>query len=680
VLFPLISVASTTGSARYTLPDFPAIGDDSYLTAFRVTMVEERAGLDALLSHPAGAQTIRDWELAGLGLATVANTFWTRKDADTTDRLDEIEALISPELAAHADSILMDRRLYDHLLMLDNLAGSGEVALDAQDRWWLAEKLREYRRSGIDLDDTGQARLKEINEAISSLETEYSSLVVKGRNAAALHLTNTDDVRGLDETALEAARSAAQARGLEGWVIEVVNTTRQPLIASLDNRDTRQRLFEASVGRGQGEFDTRETIIELARLRAEKAELLGYEHFAAYVADDGCAKTTDAVMNLLTRAADAGFANARREAETLQADLSELDPGATLESWDWAWLAEKKRKTQWNLDQGEVSAYLDFETVLCDGVFAAATRLYGVTFVARDDVAGYSPDCRAYEVIDCDGSGLGLLLIDPYARPTKQGGAWMTSPTDQADLTGERPVATNNCNQTKPETGKPTLMTWDQVTTLFHEFGHDLHALFAASRYPSLSGTNTPRDFVEFPSQVNEMWAWEPTVIAGFARHWSTGEPMPDTLRDTILASRHFGEGYDAAESYAAMLLDQAWHSTSLENLPATVDEVEPFETAVLARFGALEVVPPRYRSAYFSHIWGPGYAAGYYGYMWAEVMDADTVAWFEENGGLTRENGDRFRREVLAVGGSEDVMEAYRRFRGAEPDPVHLFRRRGLV
>jgi len=316
--------------------------------------------------------------------------------------------------------------------------------------------------------------------------------------------------------------------------------------------------------------------------------------------------------------------------------------------------------------------------VLEQGVFAAAERLYGLSFRPRA-LAGYTPDCRAYDVLDADGSQLGLILFDPYSRPSKQGGAWMTSLTNQGELTGDRPVVTNNCNQTKPSPGQPSRLSWDQVTTLFHEFGHDLHGLVADTRYPSLSGTNTPRDFVEFPSQVNEMWAWDPSVIAGFARDGD--EPMPDTLRDRLLATRSFGQGFDALETFAAMLLDQAWHQAPEDELPAAPEDIDAFEQAALARFGVDNaLVPPRYRSCYFSHIWGVGYAANYYGYLWAEVMDADTVAWFDENGGLTRSNGERFRRELLSRGGSENVMAAYRRFRGADPDPIHVFRRRGLV
>ncbi|MCL2736893.1 MAG: M3 family metallopeptidase [Propionibacteriaceae bacterium] len=668
------------------LPDFPRITDDDWQPAFDRAMAAQKEALEQIATDesPATVDLIRRWELSGVDLTTVSNAFWTAKDADTSEQRDEIEAVVSPQLTRHADSIQLDRRLYDRLVELQRRIDDGEVTADAQDAWWLSEELRGFRRAGVALSATDQERLRAINEQIATLEAAYSSLVVKGRARAAVHITDLARLAGLNADQLTAAKSAADTRGLDGWVIELVNTTRQPILASLDDRDTRREVFEASIGRGRsGEGDVRDTILSLARLRDEKARLLGFDHYAAYVADDGCAKTTSNVMALLTKAAAAATANAQREAAQLQEQLDEWVPGATLQPWDWQWLAEKTRKAQFDLDDAALAPYLRFETVLEKGVFAAAHRLYGLTFHRRDDIAGYTPECVTYEVRDASTSvaPMGMIQIDAYARPSKQGGAWMTSLTEQGLLTGDRPVVTNNLNHSRPAPGQPSLITWDQVTTVFHEFGHALHALLAHTRYPSMSGTNTPQDFVEFPSQVNEMWAWGPSVIAGFARHVDTDEPMPPQVLDTLLAARSFGQGYDAVETFAAMLLDQVWHQTGAADLPTSVDGIDAFEREALARFGMdVPLIPPRYRSCYFSHIWGPGYAAGYYGYLWAEVMDADTVAWFGENGGLTRENGDWFAREVLSRGGSEDVMEAYRRFRGADPDPIHLFRRRGLV
>jgi len=668
----------------FRLPDFAHIADDHWAGAFDDAMAAQRAELERLATDatPPDLSLIHDWELSDDYLTAVSCAFWTLKDADTNDLRDQTEAVVSPKLAAHEDATWLDRRLYDRLVALQARIDAGEVPADEQDRWWLSEKLRLFRRNGIELDEASKARLRAVNEQIAACVTTYSSLVVKGRGAAAVVIDDAQLLAGLSDDQVAEAKRAAEQRGQSGWVIELVNTTRQPILASLDNRETRRAVFEASVNRGKGAFDTRETILELIRLRVEKAQLLGFDTYAAYIADDGCAKTSDAVMSLLTKAASAAAANAAQEAQQLQAQLDAVSPGATLEPWDWAWLAEKTRRTEFDLDEAELSQYLEFEAVLERGVFAAAGRLYGLTFHRIDGVAGYTNQCRAYEVRDGDGSAMGLVLFDPYARASKQGGAWMTSLTPQSQLEPALPVVTNNCNQTCPQPGQPSLMDWDQVTTLFHEFGHDLHGLLAATRYPSLSGTQTPRDFVEFPSQVNEMWSWEPSVIAGFATHVGTGEPMPAEMCDMLLASRHFGEGFNSFESYAAMLLDQVWHQTPLDQLPATVDDIDAFEQAALERFGMDNpLIPPRYKSCYFSHIWGGSdYAASYYGYLWAEVMDADTVAWFAENGGLTRQNGDWFRSQVLSRGGSEDVMTAYRRFRGADPDPVHVFARHGLA
>ncbi|MCL2785035.1 MAG: M3 family metallopeptidase [Propionibacteriaceae bacterium] len=668
----------------YRLPDFARITDEDWLTCFESAMASHLEVLEAIAADQ-GEPTpdlIGQWELAGVYLTDVCGGFWTLKDADTNDRRDEIEGIISPALARHHDLILLDSRLYQRLVRLQERIDAGEVSADDQDRFWLSEQLRTFRRSGILLSEADKTALKALNEQIAELETAYSTTVVKGRGAAAIHVMQLEHLEGLSPDQVGQARRAAEERGLNGWVIELVNTTRQPILSLLNHRPTRQRVFEASISRGQDDpWDTRETILTLVRLRLKKAQLLGFENYAAYVADDGCAKTTQAIMALLVKAADAVVVNARREADQLASELAQLLPGETLQPWDWAWLAEKTRKTAYALDEEALSAYLGFETVLTQGVFAAATRLYGLSFHARDDIAGYTDECRTFEVRNEDGSPLGLLQLDPYSRRTKQGGAWMTSLTEQAHLTGDLPVVTNNCNQSRPSAGKPSLMTWDEVTTLFHEFGHDLHGLLAHTRYPSLSGTNTPRDFVEFPSQVNEMWAWEPSVIETYARHVDTGEPMPSHLVEALLTARHFGEGFDACETFAAMLLDQVWHQASAEELPESVDQIDAFEKAALAKYGLdFSLIPPRYRSCYFSHIWGPGYAASYYGYLWAEVLDADTVAWFEENGGLTRENGEFFRKAILSIGGSEDVMEAYRRFRGTDPDPTYLFQRRGLA
>ncbi|UAL31924.1 M3 family metallopeptidase [Nocardioides rotundus] len=416
------------------------------------------------------------------------------------------------------------------------------------------------------------------------------------------------------------------------------------------------------------------------RLRQERAQLLGYPHHAAYVAEDGCAGSTPAVDELLARLAPGVMENAQREAESLAARFAEIAPGETFEAWDWHYVEEIVRAEQLTVDQSLLRSYLEFDRVLHDGVFAAATALYGITFREREDLVGYTGDARVFGVLDADGSTLGAVVIDPFTRPTKQGGAWMTSLVDQSTLLDRAPVVTNTCNFPAPAPGQPSLLSWDNVITLFHEFGHDLHGLLSDVRYPSRSGTSVPRDFVEFPSQVNEIWAWEPELIARYARHHETGEPMPREWIEALQAGRHFGEGQATLELLAAMLLDQAWHQAPADRLPGDPDDVEGFEQRALEAAGvAHPLVPPRYRSAYFQHIFGGGYSAAYYSYLWSELMDADTVAWFRERGMLDREAGERFRRRLLGPGGSVDAMETYRDFRGSEPDPRHLLERVGV-
>ncbi|HSN10816.1 MAG TPA: M3 family metallopeptidase [Propionibacteriaceae bacterium] len=676
-------VAST--ALPYTLHDFARITADDWRSALSDGMAAQLAELDAIATDdaaPTAANVLDAWERTGALLNRAVMGFWTLKEANTTDALDAIEEEMSPKLAAHHDAILLDRRLYDRLVALDERARAGEVPLDEQEAWLLSEKLREYRRLGVNLPEDEQATLRELNERIATLEARWSSVVVAGRNEAAVHVEDASLLVGLTPEDLHAAEEAASRRGLAGWLLELVNTTGQPLLAKLENREIRRRLYEASVTRGlSGEHDTRPLIVELAQLRSRRAHVLGFAHHAEFAAGDGCAKTTEAVNAILSRVAGPAVRNAEGEAAELQEALAADHPGEALQPWDWQFYAERLRAERFSLDDEVLRPYLDFERVLVDGVFAAATGLYGITFVRRSDLAGYTDECRVFEVHDADDQPMALVVIDPYARPTKQGGAWMTSLVDQSELLGLLPVVTNNCNLVRPAPGKPTLMRWDSVITLFHEFGHDLHGLLSQVRYPSRSGTSTPRDFVEYPSQVNEMWAWDPALLRSYARHHETGEPVPQEWIDTLQAARHAGEGYDATEIFGAMILDQVWHQTPLDELPTSPDEVEDFEKRALAAWGIdVPLVPPRYRTTYFSHIWSGSYAAGYYSYLWSEVMDADTVAWFTENGGMTRANGDHFRTTLLSKGSSVDVMESYRRFRGADPDVRHVLERRGLA
>jgi peptidyl-dipeptidase Dcp len=682
----------------FSLPDYAAITDDHVREALAVGMGEQLAALRELAydDDPATVENVlHAWEHSGATLERTLSAFWVAKAADTNPERDAIMAEFMPRLAEHADTILMDSALYARLTQLRDRAAAGEVAVDEQDAFNLTERLRSYERGGIALPPEAQERLRELNAELARLSNAFDRLLVEGRNAAAVLVTDASRLAGLAEDERAGLREAARTRGLDGWLIAITNTTGQPVLDSLEDRGLREEIFRASVGRGlEGEHDTRDLLVRIARMRAERATLLGYEHHAAYVHEVACARTTDAVNDLLARLAPGVVQIAEREAEVLAARLAALDPTATLEPWDWQFLASREAGDT-GVDPELVKPYLEYTRVLHDGVFAAATALFGITFHHRPDLVGYTSEATVFEVREQDGSTLGAVVIDPYTRPTKQGGAWMTSIVDQSHLLGDLPVVTNTCNLTPPAPGAPSLMTWDNVITLFHEFGHDLHGLLSDVRYPSRSGTAVPRDFVEFPSQVNEIWAFEPDLIRSYARHHRTGEPIPTEWVEALVAGRQ-SSGYDTLELLKAMILDQAWHQTPLDALPESAEGVEAFEAAALERAGvAFPLVPPRYRSTYFHHIFGGGYAAGYYSYLWSEVMDADTVAWFAEQAegassgdgdamslgsAMTRSAGERFRRELLGRGGSIEALETYRRFRGRDPEVSHLLARLGLA
>lgn len=670
----------------YGLPDFTLVRDEHYLPAFEAGMAEERAEIEAIATDPeppTEENVLLELERSGALLDRVSAVFFNRTSSDTTPFLDELEEQLAPRLAEHHDAIYLDRRLYDRVEALQARVDAGEVTL-AEDAAWLLRTLRkDFVRAGVALDETAKAELRELNARITTLETAFGRELLADTNASAVLVEDVAELDGMPDDAVAAARQAAdQAGHATGYLIELSLFSQQPVLATLRRRDVRRRVHEASVGRGArgGDHDTRAILVELARLRARRAVLLGFEHHAAYVADDSTARTTQAVDAMLGRLAPAAAANARREAQALEEALRRDEPGATLEPWDWAYYAEKVRQERYALDDTLLRPYLELERVVHDGVFHAATELYGITFTRRPDLIGYHPDVRVYEVHDADGTGIGLFLADWYTRPSKRGGAWMNNLVDQSDLLDGRPVVVNNLNIPKPPADEPTLLSWDEVITLFHEFGHALHGLFSDVRLPSQSGTEVPRDFVEYPSQVNEMWAWEPSVLRRYAVHHETGEPMPTEWIDTMIASRQYNEGFSTTEYLAAALLDQAWHQLRADEVPTDVEEVEAFEARALEAAGiAVHAVPPRYRTTYFNHVFGGGYAAAYYSYIWSEVLDADTVEWFGENGGLRRENGDRFRRVLLSRGGSLDVMDTFRELRGRDPEIAPLLARRGL-
>jgi peptidyl-dipeptidase Dcp len=668
----------------FGLPDFALIADEHYQPAIEAGMAEQLAELDAIATDsgaPTLASVIEAWERSGELLSRSLSAFYTKQPADTNAVLDEVDEAIAPKLAAFSDAIYLDRRLYDRLVALRDRVELGEVSLDEQSAYWLKRKLEAFERAGVNLDPASQERLRALNGRIAELQSAFGRVSLAGRNAAAVVVDDVAELDGLSEAEIESARQVAAERGLDGWVIEVTNTTGQRPLDVLTHRGLRSRLHQAAVGRGLGgEHDTRAIIVELVRLRAERATLLGYATHADYTAADGCAGSARAVRELLDQLAAPAVRNARAEADDMAPLWSQLEPGEVFAAEDWQFVSERLRSQRYDLDESALRPYLELERVLRRGVFAAATGLYGITFTERGDLRGYHPEVRVFEVAEADGTPIGLFLGDFYARPRKQGGAWRNNLVDQNHLLGQLPVVTNNANLVKPPAGQPTVMSWDDVITLFHEFGHALHGLLSDVRYRSQSGTETPRDFVEFPSQVNEMWALEPSLLADYAVHHATGEPMPAAWVETLRTSTLYGQGYKTTEYLGAALLDHVWHSTALDELPTKPEQVEAFEAAALASAGVdYPLVPPRYRSGYFRHAFEGGYDAGYYAYIWSEVMDADASAFMLANGGLTRENGERYRRRLLARGGSIDAMAAYRDYRGGDPDVTFLLRRRGL-
>lgn len=670
----------------FELPDFAVLTPEHYRSAFLEGMAQQLAELAAIAADPeppTRANLIDAWETSGQLLGRAVLAFFTLKWADTTDELSAIDEEMAPLLAAHSDAIHLDPALYRRVVALADRVAAGEVELDESAAYWLERTRQRFERAGVALPESEQQRLRELNGRIAELQSKFGRLALAGMNAAAVWVTDPAELKGLSDAEVKAAAERAAERGRpEAWLIEISNTTGQRALDVLADRGLRERLHRAAIGRGlDGEYDTRGVLLELARLRAERAILLGFANHADYVAAEACAKSADAIWQRLTGLVPAVVENVAAEAAELDAVLQRLEPGATLQPWDWQYLSEIVRAERYALDAGLLRPYLELDRVLRDGVFAAATGLYGITFHERTDLTPYHPEVRVFEVREADGTPVGLFLADFFTRASKQGGAWMNNIVDQNHLLGQLPVVVNNSNLVKPPAGEPALMTWDDVITLFHEFGHSLHGLLSDTRYRSQSGTETPRDFVEYPSQVNEMWALEPSLLGTYAVHVETGEPIPPEWIETLLGSTLFQQGFQTAEYLAAALLDQVWHTTPLDELPTDPEQVEAFEQAALAKVGLdLPLVPPRYRSAYFRHTFEGGYDAGYYSYIWSEVLDADTAAWIRATGGLTRENGERFRRRLLARGGSIDAMDAYRDYRGQDPDLTHLLERRGLL
>jgi peptidyl-dipeptidase Dcp len=659
----------------YGYPDLDAIREEHFRPAFDEAMAAHRAEVAAIIdgdTPPSFTDTVEALERAGTMLRRVSAVFFTLVGSASTPGIRAIEAEVAPKLTAHHDAIVLDAALFARL---DDLhARRHDLGLDGESLRLLEERHRDAVRAGARLDAASQERLRGINTELSSLSTEFGDRLLAEANESAVLVTDPARLDGLSADAVAAAARAATERGHDGgWLLPMVLPTGQPALGSLTDRGLREEIHRASVARNSrgNAHDTRDLVTRIAALRAERAALLGHPHHASWVAEDGTAATTERIDELLSRLVAPAVRNARAEAEELA-----VAAGHPVEAWDRARYAERVRHERFDVDAETLRPYFELERVLHDGVFFAAHRLYGLRCTERHDLPTYHPTVRVFDVADDDGP-VGLFVADLFARESKRGGAWMNSFVRQSRLLDQRPVVLNTLNLNAPADG-PVLLTLDEVRTLFHEFGHALHGLLSDVTYPSFSGTSVPRDFVEFPSQVNEMWLLHPEVLAHYARHHETGEPIPDDVVMKLAESRRFGEGFATTEYLAASLLDQAWHRLA----PGTeVCDVERFEADALAAAGvAVPSAPPRYRSAYFNHVFGGGYSAGYYSYIWSEVLDADAVEWFTERGGPTRANGEVFRRELLARGGSVDPMAAYRAFRGRDPQVAPLLARRGLA
>jgi peptidyl-dipeptidase Dcp len=664
---------------QYQAPPFDKITDADFQPAIEDGMKQQLAEIEKIADQsaaPTFANTIEAMERSGATLTRVSKVFFALAQANTNDTLQQVQRDEAPKLAAHADAIFLNAKLFARIEAI--YAARDKLAADEK---FLTERYhRQFVRAGAKLSETDKAALRELNKEESSLQTEFQNKLLAGTKAGAISASNKAEFAGLSDGEMAAAAAAAKERKLDGeWLLTLQNTTQQPAQAELTNRATRERLFTASTLRSEHNDanDERATNSRLAQLRAHKAKLLGYPTYAAYSLEDQMAKTPEHAIKLMTDMVPASVAKARGEAAQMQAVVDAQKGGFQMAPWDWQFYSELVKRNEFKLDESEVKQYFELDHVLHDGVFFAANKLYGITFKERHDIPVYQPDVRVFEVFDTDGKSMALWYADYFKRDNKAGGAWMDSFIDQSGLLGTHPVVFNVCNFSKPAAGQPALLTFDDVTTMFHEFGHALHGMFSNVKFPSVAGANTPRDFVEFPSQFNEHWAQEPSVFANYAKHYKTGAPMPEAMLKSIKDSGTYGQGYATTEYIAAALLDQAWHT-----LPADAEkqDVDKFEADALKKYNVdYPLVPPRYRSSYFAHIWGGGYSAGYYAYLWSAVLRDDAFYWFKEHGGMTRENGQRFREMVLSRGSTMEMDDMYRAFRGRDPSVEPLLETRGL-
>lgn len=673
---------ATRSTLEFEMPPFALIRDEHYLPAFYAGMEEQRSEIEAIIdnSEPASFEnTVVAMERSGQLLGRVAAVFFNKSSSDTSDVIDEIEAEVAPKLALHSDGIYLNPGLYARIKSLyDNRE---QLNLSEEDAWLLEKYYQDFIHAGAHLSEAERARLTEINEELSGLQTAFGKKLLADTNDLAVLVEDIAQLEGLGDNDIAAAAALAESRGLTGkWLIGAVNFSGNPVLESLKNRELRERIMKSSLIKANRDNDnnTKATLLRMVELRAESAKLFGKANHAEYVIAQQTAGHPSKVHAMLRQIAPAAVKNARAEADMLQQAAQAQGDDIEVQSWDWDIYSERVRIEKYSVDTTAMKPYFELERVLHDGVFFAANKLYGLSFAERPDIVTYHPEARAFEVTDETGAKVGLYIGDYYTRDSKRGGAWMNSFVDQNYLLGQLPVVLNNMNIPKPPAGVPTLLTLDETTTLFHEFGHALHGLLSQVKYPRVSGTNVQRDFVEFPSQVNEMWILWPEVVDNYARHYQTGERLPQEWIENLKAASTFNEGHATTSYLAAAILDLAWHELdSVEN----ISEVDDFEAAAIADYGLdFHAVPTRYRSTYFAHIFAGGYSAGYYGYIWSEVLDADTVEWFKENGGLTRENGEHFRQQLLGRGGSIDSLQMFRNFRGRDAVIEPLLKRRGLL
>jgi peptidyl-dipeptidase Dcp len=665
----------------YHAPPFDRIKDADYQPALEAGMAAQIKEVDAIANNPAAPtfeNTLVALEKSGRLYARAAETFDGVLQANSNPALEKVDEIESPRRAAHDDAIYLNEKLFARVSAIHKQIDS--LGLDAESRRLVEVYYIHFVHQGANLSAEDKATLKKLNEEESTLENSFRTKLLAATKAAAFTTTDKTALKGLTDAQLEAAVEAAKGRKVEGYVLPLQNTTQQPILVSLEDRATRQAVFEDSWNRAErgGVNDTRETIVRLAQLRAQKAKLLGYANFAAWNLEDQMAKTPEAAVKFMDALVPASTANAVAEGKQIQAVIDAQKGGFQLQPWDWDFYSEQVRKAKYDIDEAQVRPYFELNNVLQNGVFYAANQMYGLTFKERKDIPVYNPDVRVFEVFEASGKPLALFYCDYFKRDNKGGGAWMSNFVDQSKLLGTLPVIYNVANFAKPAAGEPALISFTDVTTMFHEFGHGLHGIFSNVEYPLLSGTSVPRDFVEFPSQFNEHWASYPAVFDHFAKHYKSGAPMPAELAAKLRRAEKFNQGYELTELLAAAELDMQWHTIAATD---AVTDADAFEKAALERKKiALATVPPRYRSSYFAHIWSTGYAAGYYAYLWSEMLDDNAYQWFENNGGLTRANGDRFRSMVLSKGYSEDLGKMYSAWLGGEPTAGPMLKQRGLV